>query len=74
LITGHTDNRGELKKNIELSRNRANNIKKFISQNEVSISRIESLGLGDLTPIDTNRTEEGRKRNRRVEFVLLYKN
>jgi len=74
LITGHTDSKGDPYKNKELSRLRAENIKTFIVQQGVVSTRLESFGVGDLSPIASNETDEGRSKNRRVEFVVLYKN
>lgn len=74
LVTGHTDSKGDPVKNKELSRQRAQNIKSFIVQQGVANSRLESFGVGDLSPIASNDTDEGRSKNRRVEFVVLYKN
>ena len=72
LISGHSDNRGVEEKNKQLSKVRADNIKMILVSKRVAESRLESWGLGSSSPIDTNETEEGRKRNRRVEFVVLY--
>lgn len=72
LITGHSDNKGDYQRNIILSRKRANAIKDVIIENGVARYRLESWGLGDKSPIADNNTEEGRAKNRRVEFVILY--
>jgi outer membrane protein OmpA-like peptidoglycan-associated protein len=73
LVTGHTDNRGVPEKNKEISRERALNIVNFIIEQGIQKTRLETFGLGDLSPIADNSTDEGRSRNRRVEFVVLYK-
>ena len=73
LITGHTDNKGDRLKNKQLSELRAYNIKAFIAINGINKNRLESIGLGDISPITSNDTEEGRSTNRRVEFVVLYR-
>ncbi|MDR3227143.1 MAG: OmpA family protein [Prevotellaceae bacterium] len=72
LITGHTDNRGDEKINIDLSQKRADSAKKLLAELEVIESRIFTLGHGSAISIDTNNTLEGRAKNRRVEFVILY--
>lgn len=72
LISGHTDSRGDSKKNLELSKERANIIKTVIIQQGISGRRLEAWGLGDKAPIADNSTDEGRMKNRRVEFVILY--
>lgn len=73
LITGHTDNHGDPKFNMALSKERANAIKTYLQFNGIGIGRLKSWGLGPKYPIDTNDTPEGRAKNRRVEFVVLYR-
>ena len=70
-IEGHTDNIGSDKSNIELSINRANAVVQYLISKGVDESRIQSIGYGESKPIADNRTEEGRKLNRRVEFVIV---
>lgn len=72
LITGHTDSKGKKEKNKELSSLRALNIKNFIIEHGIPRYRLNSMGLGDIAPIDNNETENGRARNRRVEFIVMY--
>jgi outer membrane protein OmpA-like peptidoglycan-associated protein len=72
LITGHTDSKGIEAKNKEISKLRANQIKQILQNNGVLSYRLESWGLGSVSPIADNSTETGRILNRRVEFVVLY--
>lgn len=72
LITGYTDNAGEEEVNQALSENRSFNTKKVLIQNNVEEERIFTWGRGTKNPIASNKTAEGRKKNRRVEFVVLY--
>jgi outer membrane protein OmpA-like peptidoglycan-associated protein len=72
LITGHTDKKGDEKMNTELSQSRADNAKKLLEDFGVLGLRMFTLGQGWFNPIDNNDTPEGRSRNRRVEFVILY--
>ena len=72
LITGHADNTGDEKTNIELSQKRADNAKQLLQDFEVNTERIYTLGHGSALPIENNNTSEGRAKNRRVEFVILY--
>ena len=72
LITGHCDNSGTVQLNKKLSANRAAFIKKYLVQTGMNSTRIETWGLGSSAPIESNNTPEGRKKNRRVEFVVLY--
>lgn len=70
-IVGHTDNVGKLSNNQELSNKRAKAVvKELISVHRVSESQISAHGVGQLAPISSNKTEEGRALNRRVELVL----
>ncbi len=69
-ITGHTDNVGSDKANQRLSEGRAKAVRDEIVQRGIDPKRIEAIGKGKKEPIDTNKTEEGRARNRRVEFAI----
>lgn len=70
-IRGHTDDVGEAAYNKELSRNRAKSVFEYLTAREIDASRMSFKGLGEQLPIDSNETEEGRKNNRRTEFVIL---
>ncbi len=72
LITGHTDNRGKKEKNRELSTLRAQYILNFLFDHGIARNRLQSIGLGDISPVADNNSDDGRSRNRRVEFVVLY--
>ncbi|MEJ5245211.1 MAG: OmpA family protein [Bacteroidota bacterium] len=69
-IEGHTDNIGSLSYNMQLSQNRAKAVRDWLVGNGVEASRIKYKGYGPKKPIATNSTEEGRSRNRRVEFEI----
>jgi len=69
-IYGHTDSIGSKNENLELSKDRAETIKKLLVNNGIAQSRILTFGLGTSKPIASNNTEEGRALNRRVEFVI----
>ena len=73
MVSGHTDNVGDANKNRELSRVRAMQIKNVLVEKGVSDARLTSWGLGSLSPIADNSTQEGRNKNRRVEFIVLYR-
>jgi len=68
LIMGHTDNRGSEKINLELSQARARAVANYLISKEVAKERLTWRGFGHTRPIADNTTEEGRRRNRRVEF------
>jgi outer membrane protein OmpA-like peptidoglycan-associated protein len=69
-IEGHTDTTGEPAANQPLSEERALAVRKYLESKGVEPSRLESRGFGSTQPIDTNETEEGRAKNRRVEFKV----
>ncbi len=70
FVVGHTDNVGKVDFNMKLSNTRADAVKKaLISKYKISPQRMEAHGVGQLAPVTSNRTEEGRAKNRRVELV-----
>ncbi|MBI2500248.1 MAG: OmpA family protein [Deltaproteobacteria bacterium] len=70
-IGGHTDNKGDETYNLKLSGKRAEAVKRFLVDHGVQEGRLTAKGYGESEPRDTNDTEEGRARNRRVEFKIL---
>ncbi len=70
LITGHTDNVGNSTANLALSNKRAEAVKQYLIGRNINASRLSTTGKGDLDPIASNDNEEGRTRNRRIEFTL----
>lgn len=70
-VEGHTDDVGRDSGNLDLSQRRAESVQRELLKLEVDASRLEGVGYGETRPIDTNRTKEGRERNRRVEFTIL---
>ena len=70
-ITGHTDNEGTTIFNQSLSERRARSVYNYLIDQGVFKSRISYKGKGELEPIATNTTEEGKAQNRRVEFLLI---
>lgn len=69
-IAGHTDNVGTAEKNITLSLDRAEAVTRYFTKNGISANRLKAVGYGDSSPLVSNDTEEGRKRNRRIEFHI----
>ena len=70
-IGGHTDNVGKVKYNQKLSESRANSVKAYLVAKGIDASRISTRGYGKSQPIAPNTTDEGRQRNRRIEFKIL---
>jgi outer membrane protein OmpA-like peptidoglycan-associated protein len=72
-IQGHTDDRGPVKLNEKLSQDRANSVMKALVRRGVAQERLTAKGYGPNVPIADNTTEEGRQKNRRVQFNILEK-
>lgn len=70
-IHGHTDSLGSDDYNLDLSLRRAQSVRSYLVGLGVKGNRIECEGLGEHYPIDTNQTESGRFRNRRVEISFF---
>lgn len=70
-IYGHTDNIGLKKRNRELSEQRARAVVDYLISKGLDLSRIKSFGFGSSKPISSNKTEQGRQLNRRVEFKII---
>lgn len=72
LVVGHTDNTGNFDYNLRLSLDRATSVSDYLHyEHGISKDRLQSAGAGMMAPITTNRTEEGRALNRRVELVEM---
>jgi outer membrane protein OmpA-like peptidoglycan-associated protein len=69
MIVGHTDNTGPDSYNQGLSERRAKSVFNYFVNKGVDSAKLETLGFGEKKPVATNATIEGRRRNRRVEFV-----
>lgn len=70
-ISGHTDNVGDKKNNLELSLKRAKSVYDYLVQKGIDPSRLTFKGYGDTQPAAPNDTEENRQKNRRIEFKFL---
>lgn len=73
-VGGHTDDLGEPFKNMLLSQNRATSVIDGLRQRGINIRRLQAKGYGSMKPLDRATTDEVRKRNRRVEFKIMFKN
>jgi outer membrane protein OmpA-like peptidoglycan-associated protein len=70
-LVGHTDASGSLAANVALSERRAEAVAQvLVDSHGVDRTRISAEGVGFLSPLATNQTEEGRQKNRRVEVIV----
>ncbi len=69
-VTGHTDAVGSELDNQALSEQRAKSVADFLIESGVQADLVTTEGQGESNPIDSNRTDEGRARNRRVEISI----
>ena len=72
-LGGHTDNVGGSELNQKLSQDRADSVREYFVGKGIEPDRVASKGFGENKPMGTNDTDEGRQRNRRVEFLIVKK-
>lgn len=70
-VGGHTDNVGSERFNQRLSQRRAEAVRTFLVDAGIASGRLVAKGYGEIQPIATNRTDTGKAKNRRVEFLVL---
>lgn len=70
-LRGHTDNQGDLDLNTQLSRDRCQAVIDYLTGKGIAKIRLKAVGRGPLDPVAPNNTEANRRKNRRVEFVVL---
>jgi len=70
MIIGHTDSQASNAYNMDLSQQRANAVKDYLVSKGVDASKLSTKGMGETDPVATNATEQGRFRNRRIEFTV----
>jgi outer membrane protein OmpA-like peptidoglycan-associated protein len=70
-LSGYADSTGSAKRNLELTNDRANAVKKYLVSKGVKESNLTAKGFGEASPIASNRTKAGRAKNRRVEVKLV---
>ncbi len=70
FVVGHTDNAGTYENNVDLSKRRAEAVvRELTAKQGIAVARVRGVGVASVAPVATNRSEEGRKQNRRVELV-----
>ncbi len=70
-IGGHTDSQGSEAYNSELSGQRAASVGRYLTGHGIRVDRLMAVGFGELSPIATNGSVEGRAKNRRIEFKVV---
>jgi len=69
-VVGHTDNVGQFASNVKLSQDRAASVVNALaSKHAIATARLTPFGAGPTSPIASNKTDEGKAKNRRVELV-----
>ena len=70
VISGHTDSVGSDDANRTLSQKRAQAVKDWLVAKGINTGRMKVVGKGEMEPMATNETEDGRAQNRRIEFLV----
>ncbi len=70
-VQGHTDSVGGAESNLMLSQARAESVRNYLIMNGIESWRIIAKGYGESMPIADNGTNDGRARNRRIEFLII---
>ena len=72
IVIGHTDSTGSAAHNMQLSQKRAQTVASFLKKiGKIDASNIEVTGYGEMRPVASNETKEGRTRNRRIEVSIV---
>src|SRR3954469_13592603 len=71
VVGGYTDNVGDAKANLNLSKARAHSVVVWLTGHGVAAKTLIAKGYGEAKPIASNATEAGRTKNRRIEFTVL---
>jgi peptidoglycan-associated lipoprotein len=70
-IQGHTDSTGPDDYNYKLGEARAEAVRRYLSKQGVALNRMSTISYGKDEPVDSNKTKEGRSKNRRVVVIVL---
>jgi outer membrane protein OmpA-like peptidoglycan-associated protein len=71
-VQGHTDNVGSLAHNLGLSKARAGSVRKALIARGLGAHRLIAQGFGNSKPLASNNNDQGRSKNRRIEFRLMH--
>jgi outer membrane protein OmpA-like peptidoglycan-associated protein/Tol biopolymer transport system component len=71
MLEGHTDNQGDWNANLLLSKERVEEVKKYLAAGGIDMKRVQTQGYGSTRPIASNNSEEKRRLNRRVEVTIV---
>jgi outer membrane protein OmpA-like peptidoglycan-associated protein len=70
-IQGHTDATGDAIYNYKLGEERAEAVRRYLSKQGIALNRMSTISYGKDEPVDSNKTRDGRAKNRRVVVVVL---
>ena len=70
-IQGHTDATGSDSYNLKLGEARAEAVRRYLNKQGVALNRMSTISYGKAEPVESNKTREGRSKNRRVVVVVL---
>ncbi|MEH6813454.1 MAG: OmpA family protein [Motiliproteus sp.] len=70
VVTGHTDSIGKASYNEQLAKSRAEAVAIYLKKSGIANERVKTVGRGEQQPIASNKTEDGRSSNRRVELDI----
>ena len=70
-IQGHTDSTGSADYNMKLGAERAEAVRRYLNKQGVALNRMSTISYGASEPVESNKTKEGRSKNRRVVVIVL---
>jgi len=70
-IQGHTDGTGSQDYNMKLGSERAEAVRRYLNKQGVALNRMSTISYGASEPVESNKTKEGRSKNRRVVVIVL---
>jgi peptidoglycan-associated lipoprotein len=70
-IQGHTDSTGSDAYNMQLGHDRAEAVRRYLNKQGVALNRMSTISYGAAEPVESNKTKDGRAKNRRVVVIVL---